>query len=69
MLTVVRCRPRVTLQTLALIFTLSAAQATEIVNPGVPNCNNFISPYFVRADLSHLRDERIEIRSRRSPCH
>jgi ABC-type nitrate/sulfonate/bicarbonate transport system substrate-binding protein len=62
MLTVVRCRPRATLQTLALIFTLSAAQAAEIVNLGVPNYNNIILPYFVGVERGYFRDEGLEVR-------
>ena len=41
---------RATFQTIAIFLALTAAQAAEVVNLGVPNYNNIILPYFVAVD-------------------
>jgi len=53
---------RATFQTIAIFLALTAAQAAEVVNLGVPNYNNIILPYFVAVDKGYYRDEGIELR-------
>jgi len=38
---------RATFQAIAIFLALTAVQAAEVVNLGVPNYNNIILPYFV----------------------
>jgi hypothetical protein len=56
---------RVTFQAIAIFLALTAAQAAEVVNLGVPNYNNIILPYFVAVDKGYYRDEGIELDARR----
>ena len=48
---------RATFQTVAIFLALTAAQAAEVVNLGVPNYNNIILPYFVAVEKGYYRDE------------
>ena len=52
---------RATFQTIAIFLVLTAAQAAEVVNLGVPNYNNIILPYFVAVEKGYFRDEGIEL--------
>jgi ABC-type nitrate/sulfonate/bicarbonate transport system substrate-binding protein len=53
---------RATFQAIAIFLALTAVQAAEVVNLGVPNYNNIILPYFVAVDKGYFRDEGIELR-------
>jgi NitT/TauT family transport system substrate-binding protein len=53
---------RATFQAIAIFLALTAAQAAEVVNLGVPNYNNIILPYFVAVEKGYYRDEGIELR-------